>query len=194
MVDFDMATIAAKLCSAMDIYIDKNYGEYRVPPPIVTKFNILPVDALLGGGIVSSGPVIFSSTPETGKSTFAFQFSKQFQLEHPNSVVVYIDAEGSGNTDKDTSESEKYRISRIDAFGIDKTRFRYEPVVLDVMKLFEMIEQLVEIKKALEAKVNMEFYILFIVDSISAIPSSKTADSVDPNKIIGVCLTLAPFM
>lgn len=190
----DPADLASKLCSAFDSFVQKNYGEYRVPPPIVTKFDVAPIDALLGGGIVSSGPVILSSTPETGKSTFAFQFSKNFQKEHPNSVVVYIDIEGSGNSEKENDEAVKYRVSRIESFGIDTSRFRYEPVVLDVMKLFEMIEQLVEIKKVLEQKIGMEFHVLFIVDSISAVPSSKTEDAIDPNKIIGVCLSLAPFM
>ena len=102
--------------------------------------------------------------------------------------------EGSANANQSEEEAIRYRISRVESFGIDLSRFRYEPVVLDVMKLFEMIEKLVEIKKTLEEKIGMEFYILFIVDSISAVPSSKTEDAVDPNKIIGVYLTLAPFM
>ena len=120
------------------------------------------------------------------KSTFSFQFSKNFQIQHPNSVVVYLDMEGSANANQSEEEAIRYRISRVESFGIDLSRFRYEPVVLDVMKLFEMIEKLVEIKKTLEEKIGMEFYILFIVDSISAVPSSKTEDAVDPNKIIGV--------
>ena len=62
----DPAMLASKLCEAFDGFVQKNYGEYRVPPPIVTKFDVAPIDALLGGGIVSSGPVILSSTPETG--------------------------------------------------------------------------------------------------------------------------------
>ena len=64
--NFSPAELASKLCTVMDTFIQKEYGQFRVPPPIVTKFGVEHIDALLGGGIVSSGPVILSSTPETG--------------------------------------------------------------------------------------------------------------------------------
>lgn len=58
--------ITLKLGQAFDRVLDKNYGAYRAPEPIVTPFGVRHLDALLGGGIVSSGPVILTATPESG--------------------------------------------------------------------------------------------------------------------------------
>lgn len=57
---------AEKLGLAFESVITKQYGYARAPKPYMTPFNIQHLDALLGGGIVSSAPVILSSTPETG--------------------------------------------------------------------------------------------------------------------------------
>jgi predicted ATP-dependent serine protease len=100
-----------KLGEAFDKIIERDFGHLMAPEPIVTPFGVQHLDALLGGGIVSSDPILFSSTPETGKSTLAFQFSKAFQMLYPNSVVVYLDIEGSGNK----KESE-FRQSRQEIF------------------------------------------------------------------------------
>lgn len=57
---------AEKLGQAFQAIITKEFGSFLAPPPILTPTGILPLDALLGGGIVSSGPVMITSTPETG--------------------------------------------------------------------------------------------------------------------------------
>lgn len=170
-----------KLGEMFDIIIKKNYGNYIAPEPIVTPFGIGPLDSLLGGGLISSGPVMFTSTPETGKSTTAFQFSAAFQKTYPNSIIVYIDIEGSGNVAKS-----EFRVSRIESFGLDLSRFKYEPILLDVMSVFQLIEALVDIKKKAEEKTGKEFYVAFIWDSVAATPSSKTAEADNPNNIIGL--------
>lgn len=54
------------LGDAIDKIIIRDYGHYKAPPPIITPTKIVPLDYLLGGGIVSSKPVMISSTPETG--------------------------------------------------------------------------------------------------------------------------------
>lgn len=173
--------IAEKLSEAFEKIITRDYGFARAPKPYVTPFGIQHLDALLGGGIISSAPVVLSSTPETGKSTFAFQFSKQFQTLYPNSIIVYLDIEGAGNTSAVSNSS-----SRITIFGIDEKRFRYEPVVIDIYGFFHMIETLVDIKKAFESKLQKEFKIMIIWDSIAATSCSKIAEAEDPNKIIGL--------
>jgi len=123
--------IAEKLGEAFEKIITRDYGYARAPKPYITPFGIQHLDALLGGGIVSSAPVVLSSTPETGKSTFAFQFSKVFQTLYPNSIIVYLDIEGAGN-----SSATNNAFSRISIFGIDEKRFRYEPIVIDVYGFF----------------------------------------------------------
>lgn len=173
---------ADKLGEAFSTIITNRYGHARAPKCIMTPFNIRPLDALLGGGLVSSAPVMLSSTPETGKSTLCFQFAKQFQDVYQNSVCVYLDIEGSGNA----TESTDFQISRMESFGLDPQRFKFEPIVLNVLEVFEMIETLINIKKAFEEKLGQEFYVLIIWDSIAATPSSKVDAADSPDRVIGV--------
>lgn len=170
-----------KLGQAFDKIIERDFHQYRAPSPYVTPFGIRHIDALLGGGIVSSGVVMLSSTPETGKSTFAFQFSKMFQETYENSIIVYLDIEGSGNS----SDESKFKINRITGFGLDESRFKYQPFVVNIMELFEVINKLVEVKKQFEEKLNKEFYVLIVWDSIASTPSSKVNTADDPNSVIG---------
>lgn len=172
--------ITKKLGEAFEKIIENEYGHLKAPEPIVTPFGIQHLDALLGGGILSSDPVLFSSTPETGKSTLAFQFSSVFQKIYPNSVCVYIDIEGSGN-----QKSNEFRQSRIEIFGLDRQRFKYEPIVLNVDGVFQLIERLVKIKNTFEEKLGQEFYVAFIWDSIAATPGPKASEADNPNSIIG---------
>ena len=173
---------SAILGKAFQQVIMKNYGSKIAPEALITPTGIKPLDALLGSGIISSGPVILSSTPETGKSTIAYQLSKIFQDTYDNSVVVYLDVEGSGNSTK----SDKFKISRLDGFGLNNDRFRYEPILVNVMELFDLIEKLIEVKKAVEEKTGKEFHIMIVWDSIPSTPSSKTEASTEVNQTIGV--------
>lgn len=171
-----------KLGEAFSLIITNKYGQARAPKCLMTTFDIRPLDALLGGGIVSSAPVMLSSTPETGKSTLCFQLAKRFQELYKNSVIVYLDIEGSGNA----NESSEFQISRVDSFKLDSKRFKYEPVILNVLQVFEMIESLVSVKRQFEEKIKKEFYLLVIWDSIAATPSSKVVDADNPDRVIGV--------
>jgi hypothetical protein len=172
--------LSQKLGEAFEKIIMNEYGHLKAPNPIMTPFGIQHLDALLGGGIVSSDPVLFSSTPETGKSTLAFQFSSVFQSIYKNSVVVYIDIEGSGN-----QKSNEFRKSRIEIFGLDTQRFRYEAIVLNVDGVFELINRLIQIKNTFEEKLKQEFYVAIIWDSIAATPGPKAGEAESPNSIIG---------
>lgn len=172
--------ITGKLGEAFDKIILSEYGHLMAPDPMVTPFGIQHLDALLGGGIISSDPIIFSSTPETGKSTLAFQFSSVFQKIYPNSVIVYLDVEGSGN-----NKGSEFRQSRIEIFGLDESRFKYEPIVVNVDGIFELISRLIDIKKVFEEKLEKEFYVAFIWDSIASTPGPKAIEAESPNSIIG---------
>ncbi len=188
---YDAAPVdyAEKLGSAFDAIITRDYGFTRAPKPYITPFGIQHLDALLGGGIISSAPVVLSSTPESGKSTLAFQFSKIFQTIYQNSIIVYLDIEGAANASGSVGvDGVANNASRIQIFGIDEKRFRYEPVVIDVYGFFNMIETLVNIKKQFEEKLQKEFKIMIIWDSIAATASSKLSEVDDPNRMIGVVL------
>ena len=169
--------------NAFKSVIAKKFGSLEAPPPLFFSTGIKHLDALLGGGIVSSGLVMVSSTPETGKSTFAYQLAKQMIETKENSIVVYLDCEGAGSV----TESNSSMVSRIDAFGLgDSSRFSYHPIVLNVVQLFEVVQELVDTKKAVEAKTGKEFLLFIIWDSIPASPCSKSEEAIDHNKIIGL--------
>jgi predicted ATP-dependent serine protease len=170
------------LGQAFNSVINKKFGSKKAPNPLFFSTGIKHLDALLGGGIISSGPVMVTSTPETGKSTFAYQMAKQIYDNYQNSICVYLDIEGSGGT----TESNEFRVSRIDTFGLnDTSRFIYQSIVLNIMELFELIETLIDTKKLVENKTGNEFILLIIWDSIPSTPSSRSTEVSDPNKIIG---------
>lgn len=169
------------LGNALDQFVKQQYGAYIAPPPIKTPFGIEPLDTLLGGGFFSNSAIRISSTPETGKSTLAFQFSKCFQNTHQNGIIAYIDIEGAGNS----CDEQQYRLSRIDTFGLDTNTFRYMPMILDLEGVFGIIQQFCEIKKQAEQAQQKEFYICIVWDSIAATPSTKTAEAISHDAIIG---------
>jgi len=178
---------AEKLGQAFEHVITTTYGFARAPKPYITPTGIQHLDALLGGGIVSSSPIVLSSTPETGKSTFAFQFAKTFQTLYQNSIIVYLDVEGAANASGSTKVDGSFNnSSRIQILAIDEKRFRYEPIIIDIYGFFDMIVSLVDIKKAFEEKLQKEFKIMIVWDSIAATPCSKLSEVTDPNKIIGL--------
>ncbi len=189
--DIDIA-LGSKLKSAFDDVLRKNYGNVLAPPPIVTPFNIRHLDAILGGGLSSSSPIVFSSTPETGKSTIAFQYASIFQRTHKNSVIMYLDVEGASNI-----ENSIYFENRMKTFNIDESRFSYCPNVMDISQVFTSIDEMIKLKHTFETALknkksdssrdysNFEMRVLIIWDSIAATPSSKDIKAEDVNETIG---------
>lgn len=170
------------LSKLFDRVIEKNYGKKRSPSPLIMSTGIGHLDALLGGGLLSSGPIMLTSTPESGKSTLAYQFGGVFHKMYENGIVVYIDIEGSGGS-QDTT---RYKVSRAETFGLNNSnRFRYEPIVLNMKELFGLITSLIEQKKIVEEKTDREFYVFLIWDSVAATRSSKTDQVTDHNQLIG---------
>jgi RecA/RadA recombinase len=174
---------SAKLAKAFDMILAKNYGHNVAPAPYLTPSGFgRHVDSVLGGGLTSSLPILFTSSPESGKSTAAFQFCSNFQRSHPNSVIVYLDVEtaasGGGINDNITS--------RVEVFGINKEKFLYRPLVITLEEVFQLINDLVEIKKKLENATGNEYQVLFIWDSLAATPLNKETQTDDPNQVIGL--------
>ncbi len=180
---------SSQLKTAFDKLLQTKYGNCLAPPPIITPFNIRHLDAILGGGLSSSSPVVFSSTPETGKSTLAFQFASIFQKVHKNSVIMYLDVEGASNV-----ENSIYFENRMQTFNIDESRFSYCPNVMDLKQVFSSIDEMIKLKHNYENLIrnkkeaitkDFEMRLLIVWDSIAATPSSKDATSSDVNETIG---------
>ncbi len=93
------------------------------------------------------------------KSTAAFQFAANFQKAHADSVVIYLDVENAA-----AAADESNIMSRIETFGIDRSKFLYKPLVVHLEQTFDLIESLVGIKKKLEDATGNEYKVLFIWD------------------------------
>lgn len=162
---------AEELTAMFDEYTVEQFGFLNPPDAYVTKTGIRTLDAILGGGFVSSGPVCFTSTPETGKSTIAYQFCKTFLDEYPNAVVIYADVESAGGTVENKST---FQSSRPETFGLsDDNRFRYNKRPFNVKEFFEYLTGLIEKKRLIEQQKEREIKFLIVLDSIAALPTSK---------------------
>lgn len=177
-----MANLSQKLTEAFELVIKKNYGSTIAPPAYTVPFGIRPLDVFLGGGLSSSLPVVFSSTPETGKSTIAFQFAGEFLRSNQNSVVVYVDVETACNNE---ASENNFIEDRISTMGIDLERFNYIPVIADIPTVFGMMRDFINVKKQFEEKVGEEMRLCIIWDSMAATPSSKDHIAEDPSEILG---------
>lgn len=179
--------IAAELASSFDDFTMDRYGMLNPPSPYVTPTNIRPLDSLLGGGLASSMPVAFSSTPETGKSSIAFQFAKQFLKYHENGIVVYFDIESTASDLEIGKDIVIYQESRSETFGLDDDpRFRYNRRPFTIKDFFEYLEGLLERKRDIQSKTGSEVKILFIVDSITALSYSRLDAAEEFDKIPGI--------
>lgn len=179
---------ATNLKKAMNHIMQKEHGHCIPPAPFITPLGIRHLDTLLGGGFTSSAPVAFSSTPESGKSTLALQYCGQFLSTYENSIVVYLDTESSaGGCVSDSNENgfPAEILDRMEIFGIDAGRFLYTPVVMDLKQIFDMLKELVGLKRKLQDSRGNEVFVTFVLDSIAALTSSRDADTDDPNSVIG---------
>jgi KaiC/GvpD/RAD55 family RecA-like ATPase len=167
---------AALLKQAMEKHVKQKYGHVIPPAPYITPFGIKTVDALLGGGFQSSSPICISSTPETGKSTTSLQFASIFLQTHPDSIVVYINIEEAAGGEIELTSTTAINSGlnpthdindRINSFNIDSTRFINKPVEINVKEVFELISELIAIKKRLQERDGKEYKLLIIWDSVA---------------------------
>src|SRR6056297_3100706 len=174
---------ASVLKQAFNMVLKKQYGDFVPPQAFIVPYGIRHLDVLLGSGLTSSAPVVFSSTPETGKTTLALQFCASFLKQNEKAIAMYIDTETCSDQG---GEVFPYEIEqRINIFDIDRDRFLYRAIVADIKELFNMLHSLVQLKRDLQAKVNEEVRVLFVLDSIASPVSSRDESSEDPNSTIG---------
>ena len=175
----------SKLCKSFEILIESKYKCITPPPIYITPFNIEPLDTILGGGLGSGLPIAFTSTPETGKSSIAFQFAATFLNTYENATVIYIDTETASNNPKVDKEKMDIIRQRIETLGIDQTRFKYFPVVTDIPNFFSIVDELITMKRSFREKTGIDAKLLIIWDSMAATHASKEVIVSDPKEIIG---------
>lgn len=152
------------------------------PPAYMMKTGIAHLDAIYGGGFISSGIIAFSSTPETGKSTIAYQVCKSFLDQFPNSIAIYFDVEGAGAVIETTDGSYSFQQSRPETFGLNTDkRFIYNRRPYNLEDFFKFLDKVIENKKQLQTKTGGEVKLLVVIDSISQLTTTKldAADSFD---------------
>ena len=178
--------VAESLAKMFDNYTVEKFGSLNPPPAYLTPSGIRPLDALLGGGFMSSAPIAFSSTPETGKSTVAYQMARQFLDFHESGIVVFADVEGSGSEVENADNVAVFRESRPETFGLDKDpRFRYSRRPFTIKDFFEYLEGLINLKRQTQVDVGAEIKMLIILDSITALSYSRIDSVEDFDKIPG---------
>ena len=166
--------VAVELANAFDDFTMDKYGMLNPPSPYVTPTGIKPLDAILGGGFSSSMPIAFSSTPESGKSSIAFQFAKTFLDYHENGIVVYFDVESTAAELEVSDNITVYQESRAETFGLhDDPRFKYNRRPFTIKEFFEYLDGLIERKRDIQTKTGGEVKILFVLDSITALSYSR---------------------
>lgn len=174
--------IAEELSNLFDDYATEKFGSVKPPKAYLTPSGVRPLDALLGGGFVSSSMITFCSTPETGKSTIAYQIAKQFLNTYDNSIVVYFDLESAGAEIEENNSFLLFSETRADTFGLSRDkRFKYDSRPYSIKEIFEYIEGLFEKKREIQEKTQSEVKILIIFDSFTVLQSDKfeSQDSFD---------------
>jgi len=161
--------------------IEEEYGAYKDECKYIVPFNIRPLDAILGGGLAFGMISMITGPAETGKTTIAWQLIKSFLDKYQNGLALYIDIEGGANIDN----KEIGIISRMDLLNIDKKRVIYKSLVLYIEQVFELIQQVIELKRKQEEKFNIEIPLLVVWDSIADTPVAKVDDVDSPNQLVG---------
>lgn len=182
---------ALELANMFNDFAIEKFGALNPPSAYVTPSGIKPLDALLGGGFISSAPIAFSSTPETGKSSIAYQMAKQFLDVNLAGICVYCDVESISDIETQTDESDPNfsfaHESRADTFGLTgDQRFIYCRRPFTISAFFEYLNGLIERKRQIQAQTGTEVKLLIILDSIASLSYSRLDSVEDFDKIPGV--------
>ena len=181
---------ALELANMFNDFAIEKFGALNPPSAYVTPSGIKPLDALLGGGFISSAPIAFSSTPETGKSSIAYQMAKQFLDVNLAGICVYCDVESISDIETQTDESDPNfsfaHESRADTFGLTgDQRFIYCRRPFTISAFFEYLDGLIERKRQIQAQTGTEVKLLIILDSIASLSYSRLDSVEDFDKIPG---------
>jgi len=183
--------LLSQITEKMNEYLSDKYGEYEDPELLIVPTDVRPLDAVLGGGLVLGMPVMVTGAAEIGKTTFAWQMIKSLQQHYPNSISLYIDVEGSAN-----SENKDLGIkSRIELMNIDRKRLIYKSMTLSIEKVFELIVDTVKFKRQIEEKLNINIPMIVVWDSIADTDPEKLIEEADnPNSVIGLKARIVQFL
>lgn len=170
-------SIAEELGALIDEYTIDTFNAINPPKPYLTPTGILPLDAILGGGIVSSSFTTITSTPETGKSTFVYQFCKQFLDTWKNGIVLYFDVEGVGSaieTSDELAYTDGFRSTRAEQLGLTTNpRWKYNRKPFDIKTFFDYAENILLKKREKEKNAQQEIKMLFVIDSLTSLTYSR---------------------
>jgi len=124
------------------------------------------LDALLGGGIGRF--TLLVGSPGSLKSTLCGKIASQFQREHSDGLIVYIDTEHSMSP---------LRLEQLGLKGvIPKSN-------LTVEQVFNLIEAIVLFK---QEKKKIDLPALVIWDSIANTPSKAELTAAEPKEVVGM--------
>ena len=166
----EKATIEAM--QSISIFMQEKFGSFQPPSPFITEFGIRHLDAIIGGGFSSQSTICLTSTPESGKSTIAYQFCKRFLDTYKSGLVIFLDVENVGGD----SENNHSR-TRAELYGLNKTgRFYYEKGVYDRITVFDPINEFIEKIKDINNKTGGNIRLLVVLDSIASLPPAGIDD------------------
>ena len=182
---------ALELATMFNDFAIEKFGALNPPSAYVTPSGIRPLDALLGGGFISSAPIAFSSTPETGKSSIAYQMAKQFLDVNSAGICVYCDVESISDVEMQSENQDGSLVvaheSRADTFGLSNDpRFIYCRRPFTISAFFEYLDGLIERKRQIQSQTGTEVKLLIILDSIASLSYSRLESVEDFDKIPGV--------
>lgn len=180
--------IAEELADLFDSYTLEKFGCINPPDAFVTSTGIRPLDYIIGGGFFSSNIITFSSTPETGKSTIAYQFAKQFLEKYENGLCVFFDCESTGGTAENQDEitASVFQESRAEIFDlVSDKRFKYNRRPFTIRAFFEYLDGLIQRKREIQTKTGKEVRLLICLDSLASLTYSKLDATEEFDKIPG---------
>ena len=196
LTSMDEEKITKDIMSSISSFMKEKFGAFQPPNSFITPFGIKHLDAIIGGGFSSQSTICLTSTPETGKSTIAYQFCKIFLDKYKTGMVIFLDIENVGG-EKDDDNDENHIMTRAELYGLNETgRFHYEKGVYDRINIFDPINSFIE--KVSDANKNLEknkIKLLVVLDSIASLPPAnidaveKTA-SITGQKSAQIQLTL----
>ena len=171
----------SSIFSKLDSYLEKEYGVSTIPDPFIVSFGVKPLDAILGGGLLTGMFTMLTSPPETGKSAISWQLIKRMLDDYPNAFAIYLDIEGAANISNDNLGLK----SRIEMFNIDPKRVKHIQLPLYIEDVHDIIEGIVEEKRKIEEKIGEHFPAIIVWDSIAETPPKKILDADNPEQLTG---------
>ena len=172
--------------SALEIFGEEDIEEQTYE---FIKFNIKPLDAILGGGIPTKSIIAITSPPETGKTTISWQLISKALKQNPYAMALYLDIEGSALT-----RNEELGIkSRPELLKIDMNRVFYVNKKYYLEDLVNKIKQFIEMKKQWDKKLGINAPVIIIWDSISSTEIKKIEEVSRPEEMTGYQARMLQF-